>query len=139
MFVFTLQCVIKCKIRAYSYKPVLYICGAEALNYINIKILLSRFVFSLHIPGYYGMLSFKMSTLSVLSDGVLCQDWVRRELPRADLYQKESLSVPQCPCHDSFFWFDRRFQFVPWWTLNTRTYTTYSFGNRYGQVRNGLL
>ena len=89
------------------------------------------------LSGRHGMVSFKVSVHSVLSDGVLCQNWVRKELPRADEYKEVSDGrwVPQCPCHDSFFFFDRRFQFIPWWWLSTRTYTTYSFGFNYGRVR----
>ena len=91
----------------------------------------------LHVSGYTGMVSFKVSRLSILSDGVLCQNWVRKELPAEDDYRRASLSrrVPQCPCQDFFFFFDRRFQFIPWWNVRTPTYTTYSFGNRYGRVR----
>ena len=91
------------------------------------------------LVGRLGFASYKISTGAAGENYKhTCLNWIKSETPYREEYVAALENMPQCPCANRFLFFDRRFLFVPWWTLSTSTFTTSVFPRRtdlpYGKV-----
>ena len=94
-----------------------------------------------------GRLTFPISTgiisLTTSINRNKCKRWVNQQRYRVDSYQQRWNTLPDCPCSAWFLLFDRRFQFVRWWTVTSDTFSSsilpFWWSLPFGKVCNLLL